>query len=209
MLDCGELKAIWYNLSMSDKKQVADKQFPGQHQGEIVKLVFNQHPLVMRKALILGLLVIVLGILPLDFPQVYANDEISGFFLKVALIVPVFVFAGWFWRWVGWRYSVYIVTSERIVEIKQKGFFERAVEEWQLDSVQNVNYRVGGLQAVMFGYGNITIRTFIGDLVIPTVHHPVKIFEQLQVLVREGGGGMGGKAPATPFEKLPGSTGRS
>lgn len=191
---------------MSNKQQAGDKQFPGQHQGETVKLVFNQHPLVMRKALIVGLLAIVLGVLPLDFPQVYASDLISGIFLKVALGVPILVFAYWFWRWVGWHYSVYIVTTERIIEIKQKGFFDRAVEEWQLDRVQNVNYHVGGFQAVIFGFGDITIKTFIGDLVIPTVHHPVKIQEQLQVLVRAGGGGMGGSAEATPYQKPSGST---
>jgi membrane protein YdbS with pleckstrin-like domain len=191
---------------MSNKLHTDARQFPGQHQGETVKLVFNQHPLVMRKALIIGLLAIVMGVLPLDFPQVYASDAISGFFLKVALVVPVIVFAAWFWRWVGWYYSVYIVTNERIVEIKQKGFFDRAVEEWQLDRVQNVNYHVGGFQAVIFGFGDITIRTFIGDLVIPTVHHPVKIHERLQVLVREGGGGIGGSVVATPYQKPSGST---
>jgi hypothetical protein len=191
---------------MSNNLHAVDKQFPGQHQGETVKLVFNQHPLVMRKALIIGLLAIVLGVLPLDFPQVYASDAISGFFIKVALGVPVIVFAAWFWRWVGWHYSVYIVTNERIVEIKQKGFFDRAVEEWQLDRVQNVNYHISGFQAVIFGFGDITIRTFIGDLIIPTVHHPLKIHEQLQLLVREGGGGMGGVVPPTPMIKSAGST---
>lgn len=200
---------ICYNLSMSNKSQTAAKQFPGQHEGETVKLVFNQHPLVMRKALIVGLLAIVLGVFPLDFPQVYASDTISGIFLKIALGVPLLVFAYWFWRWVGWHYSVYIVTTERIMEIKQKGFFEREVREWQLDGVQNVNYRVGGFQAVIFGYGDITIKAYIGDLVIPTVHHPVNIYEKLQVLVREGGGGIGGAAPATPFEREAGSTVRS
>lgn len=200
---------ICYNLSMSDKKKTADKQFPGQHDGEIVKLVFNQHPLVMRKALIIGLFAIVLGVLPLDFPQAYASDAISGFFLKVALGVPVIVFIGWFWRWIGWYYSVYIVTNERIVQIKQKGFFDRAVEEWQLDRVQNINCRVGGFQAMIFGYGDITIKTFVGDLVIPTVHHPVKIQELLQVLVRAGGGGLGSATAGAPFHNEPGSTVRS
>lgn len=206
MLGQGVEEAICYNLSMSNKSQIADKQFPGQHDGEIVKLVFNQHPLVMRKALIVGLLAIVLGVFPLDFPQVYASDIISGIFLKIALGVPILVLAYWFWRWVGWHYSVYIVTNERIMEIKQKGFFEREVGEWQLDSVQNVNYRVGGFQAVIFGYGDITVKTYIGDLIIPTVHHPMKIYEKLQILVREGGGGMGGSAPSTPLERAAGST---
>jgi hypothetical protein len=40
--------SITYNQSMSKK---VEKQFPGQHEGEEVELLFRQHPLVMRKAL--------------------------------------------------------------------------------------------------------------------------------------------------------------
>src|SRR6266576_3386736 len=101
---------------MSGSPKKAEKEFPGQHEGEKVQLVFRQHPLVMRKALILGLLVIVL-------------------------------FA-WFYRWVGWYYTLFIVTDRRILEIKQKGFFDRKVNEWQLDGISNVNYHIGGFQAV-------------------------------------------------------------
>src|SRR6266536_1558891 len=108
---------------MSANKAAEDKQFPGQHEGEEVELLFRQHPLVMRKALIFGLLLILVGVVPLDFPQVYSSDSLSSFFTKVALIMPLIVFAGWFYRWVGWYYTVYIVTDRRILEVKQKGFF--------------------------------------------------------------------------------------
>src|SRR6266404_5000091 len=141
---------------MSAKTAKFEKEFPGQHEGEQVELLFRQHPLVMRKALILGLLVILVAVVPLDFPQVYNSDQMVSFFTKFALIVPLIVLAGWFYRWVGWYYTVYIVTDRRILEIKQRGFFTRKVEEWQLDGIQNVNYEVGGFQAVLFGYGDIT-----------------------------------------------------
>ncbi|HEY2004258.1 MAG TPA: PH domain-containing protein [Candidatus Saccharimonadia bacterium] len=176
---------------MSGKQQLVDKQFPGQHDGEEVELLFRQHPLVMRKALILGLLAILVGVLPLDFPQVYSSPGLSGFFIKVALMVPAVVLVMWFYRWIGWYYTVYIVTDQRILSITQKGIFRRKVDEWQLDGIENVNYEIGGFQAVLFGYGDITARTYIGDLEMHTIHNPAEIHAALVTAVKRAGGGKG------------------
>jgi uncharacterized membrane protein YdbT with pleckstrin-like domain len=171
---------------MSEK---VEKQFPGQHEGEEVELLFRQHPLVMRKALVLGLLAILVAVLPLDFPQVYSSDKLAGIFLKVALVVPVLVFAAWFYRWIGWYYTVYIVTDQRILEIQQKGFFARRVNEWQLPTISSVNYEISGFQAVLFGFGDIAIKTYVGDFNMRTIHKPAEIHEQLVQAVKRGGGG--------------------
>ena len=174
---------------MSKKAAAAEKAFPGQHEGEEVAFVFRQHPLVMRKALILGLLAIVVAVLPLDFPQVYSVEWLSNFFIKLMWIIVALVFAGWFYRWVGWYYTLYIVTDRRILEIKQKGFFTRNVDEWQLEGIQSVNYHIGGFQAVLFGFGDITARTYIGDLQMRTIHKPAEIHALLVDAVNRGGGG--------------------
>jgi hypothetical protein len=181
-------------MSKKTVAQASEKQFPGQHDGEEVKFVFRQHPLVMRKALIGGLLVVLLAVVPLDFPQIYSVDWLAGILFKAMLIVVVGVFVVWFWRWVGWYYTLYIVTDRRILEIRQKGFFDRKVNEWQLDGISNVNYHIGGFQAVIFGFGNITARTYIGDLEMKTIHKPAEVHAQLVDAVRAAGGGaaMGG-----------------
>ena len=166
-----------------------DKQFPGQHDGEEVVFVFRQHPLVMRSGLILGLLIIVVAVLPLDFPQIYSVPWLSGLLLKMLALVVVLVLLSWFWRWVGWYYTLYIVTDRRILAIRQKGFFDRKVDEWQLDGISNVNYHIGGLQAVLFGFGDITARTYIGDLEMKTIHKPAEVHAQLVDAVRRAGGG--------------------
>lgn len=178
-----------YNWSMSGKSEQSEKLFPGQHDGETVELVFHQHPLVMRKALILGLLAILVGVLPLDFPVVYNAPGVASFFIKVALIVPGIVLVLWVYRWIGWYYTIYLVTDRRIVEIKQKGLWDRQVEEWQLEGISNVNYHIGGFQAVLFGYGDITARTYIGNLEMKTIHKPVEVHEKLLSAVRRAGGG--------------------
>jgi hypothetical protein len=175
---------------MSSKKDVhIDHDFPGQQTGEIVELVFRQHPLVMRKELFVGLGLILFAVLPLDFPQVYASPALSNFCIKLALGMPIIVLIYWFWRWIGWYYSVYIVTNRRLLEIHQKGLFNRKVNEWQHDKVLNINYHIPGFQAVIFAYGTITMRTMVGDLIMENLHKPTRIYAQLTEIVREAGGG--------------------
>ncbi len=176
-------------MSKNESAKAVAKEFPGQHEGEIVQLVFRQHPLVMRKALIVGLLVIVVAVLPLDFQQIYTVEWLPAVLMKVMWGIVVLVVLAWFYRWVGWYYTVYLVTDRRILEIKQKGFFDRKVDEWQLDVISNVNYHIGGFQAVLFGFGDITARTYVGDLEMKTIHRPAEIHAQLLEAVRRGGGG--------------------
>jgi uncharacterized membrane protein YdbT with pleckstrin-like domain len=166
-----------------------EKQFPGQHDDEIVEIVFHQHPLVMRKALIGGLFIIVFAVLPFDFPQIYNVEWLPRILMYLMLGIVGFVFLMWFYRWVGWYYTVFIVTNQRILVIKQRGLFNRKVDEWQLDGISNVNYSIGGFQAVLFGYGDIVARTYIGDLEMKTIHKPAEIHAQLVNAVRQAGGG--------------------
>jgi hypothetical protein len=182
-------------MSSKAKTSRPDHEFPGQLDGEVVKLVFRQHPLVMRKTLILGLLIITLGVLPLDFPQIYTNSALAGFFTKLALGLPVVVLVAWFYRWVGWYYTIYIVTDRRIVAIRQKGFFNRSVEEWQLDKIYNINYHINGFQAAIFSYGDITAKTVIGEFRMPIIHKPVEIHRHILEAIQSVGGAQG-----TPFD---------
>jgi uncharacterized membrane protein YdbT with pleckstrin-like domain len=157
--------------------------FPGQQEGEDVQLVFRQHPLVMRKPLILGLLAILFVVLPLDF---IFTGMLYGILVKLALgISAAVLFIYWPYHFMGWYYSVYIVTDRRLIEIKQKGLFDRKVREWQLDLIQNLNYHINGFQAVIFHYGTITAETYSGNLEMPTVYRPVEVHTRLMEIVRK------------------------
>ena len=162
-----------------EKRAKEHKGFPGQHEGEDILLVFHQHPLVMRLALILGLTFILLSLMPL------LAWPLSDAAMKIAIYSPLLVAAYWFYVWVGWYYSVYIVTTERLIEIKQKGFFNRKVSEYGLDKIQNVNYHIKGLQAVLFSFGTITAQTYVGDVKMDYIHKPVHIHSAIIRILRD------------------------
>jgi hypothetical protein len=79
-----------------------------------------------------------------------------------------------------WYFTVYIVTSQRIRQVTQRGFFGKDVVELRLSKIQNISYNIPGFSGEIFGFGTIVIQTFVGDLVIRNVEHPEKTYNKLQ-----------------------------
>lgn len=55
--------------------------------------------------------------------------------------------------------SLQIVTSERVIDIDQKGLFNREVNQLSLDKVQDVTYKQNSFLSVVFNFGNVIIET--------------------------------------------------
>lgn len=166
------------------------KYFADQMDDEDVLFVFRKHPVVMRKGLIFGLVALLLGTIP-----GLINPEYSYFFggLAVGFVVGLVLF---FPAWIGWYYSVFIVTNQRLIQITQRGLFHRSVVDIGLSQIQMVNYEIAGLQETMLGFGTIMMQTYLGDLVIHDVHHPAAIQKKLLGILREQGVLTGSYPPA-------------
>src|SRR5688572_25157646 len=102
---------------MSKEKNFEDYSFAGQHEDEVVELVFRQHPVVMRRRLIAFLVILLLSALPLQFNplETWPWWLLLGGFVLGLLVVGH--------RAISWFYSIFIVTDERLIQIAQKGFF--------------------------------------------------------------------------------------
>ena len=158
-----------------------NKYFEDQFDDEEVLFVFRKHPIVMRRGLIFGLLAVLLGTVPSLF-----NPQYSTYFIGLAggLVVGGLLFLP---SWIGWHFSVFIVTDQRLIQITQKGLFHRSVIDMGLNQIQMVNYQVSGLQETLLGFGTIMMQTFVGDLVIHEIHHPAAIQKKLLEILRDRG----------------------
>lgn len=165
------------------------KYFADQFDDEEVLYVFRKHPIVMRKGLIIGMVAWLVGpvytlgltyLRPNNYPSVtfFFMSLILSIVFGILLIVP---------SWIGWYFSVFIVTDQRLIQITQKGLFKRSVVDMGLGQIQMVNYDVSGLQETLLGFGTITMQTLVGDLVIHDIHHPEKIQKKLLRILRDSG----------------------
>lgn len=176
---------------MAKRKQKASKgssgesykYFEDQFDDEKVLYVFRKHPYVMRKGLVFGMLGPLIGVIPAAIkPElgftVFFGGLIGGVILGLLIFAP---------SWIGWYFSLYIVTDQRLIQINQKGLFHRAVAALGLNQIQSVNYEIQGLQETLLGFGTIKMQTYVGDLVIHEAHHPAKIQKKLLGILRDEG----------------------
>ena len=61
--------------------------------------------------------------------------------------------------WTDYFLDVWIVTNRRIIDVEQKGLFNREIATMQLSKMQDVTTEVNGLLATMVGFGNVHVQT--------------------------------------------------
>lgn len=105
-----------------------------------------------------------------------------------------------------WYFNALVITSQRLVDIDQRGFFERVVSEVSYEKIQDVSYRRKGIWQTIFHYGNVRIRAAGAtvDLEFQNIKNPEKIQEMVADLSHldkkrsEAAGGAGDMEIAAP-----------
>ncbi|MGL4759438.1 MAG: PH domain-containing protein [Patescibacteria group bacterium] len=63
------------------------------------------------------------------------------------------------WYFHNYYLSLQMVTTDRVIDIDQKGIFKREVNELAVSNIQDVTYKQNGLLPSMLGYGEVVIKT--------------------------------------------------
>jgi hypothetical protein len=90
-----------------------------------------------------------------------------------------------FYHWMGWYFTVFIVTNQRLRQVTQSGFFSKSVIDLGLSKIQNISYNVSGASAALLGFGTIVVQTYVGDLVLDRIHHPGAVYSKLHDVVKQ------------------------
>jgi hypothetical protein len=162
---------------------MAHKYFADQMDNEEVLYVFRKHPIVMRKGLVIGMLIILLSTVPVAIKPTLGFGWFFGS-IGIGLVVALVFFSP---SWISWYYSIFILSDQRLIQITQKGLFNKAVVDMQLSQIQMVNYQIAGLQETMLGFGTLVMQTYMGDLVIHDVHHPAKTQKKILEVLHDNG----------------------
>lgn len=155
--------------------------FEGQHEDEEIILVFRHHPVMMRKGLIGLLVLMVIGFLPVTIWP--TNLQLLWLVLVGFILGSLYMF----YEWISWYYSIYIITDQRLVQISQKGLFNRSIVDIGFNKIQSVNSQTAGLQQTLLGFGTIIVQTIVGDLVLDKIHHPQDIQTRLIKVIKKYG----------------------
>jgi uncharacterized membrane protein YdbT with pleckstrin-like domain len=142
------------------KKYRLPNQLPGE---EIVKIIRKDIFVLFKRIMFFFFLVL------LPF----------GFFLLILFIFPgmlngsisyplvvlgassyyLFVWLLFFFSFIDYYLDIWIITNERIIDVKQEGFFSRIISEQRLYRVQDVTSEIEGILPTIFNYGDVHIQT--------------------------------------------------
>lgn len=155
-------------------------EFEGQREGEEVELVFRRHILTAWRGLLGLVLMGAIGFVPM---LIWREDQELFFlwlgFLAIGLVYALNVYMKWY-------FSYFLVTNQRLRQVKQEGFFRKEVVDLGLDKILTIKYKTGVLGGI-FGYGTLTLQTQVGETVITMVRKPQKIYNILQDLANKAG----------------------
>jgi len=109
---------------------------------------------------LLGLLLLMLGSFfaaPFMFTNVTAAGSELFFFFQSLILLILWLYG--FLIWVDYYLDVWIVTSQRVINIEQRGLFARHVSELKFTQLQDVSTEVEGFIPTLLNYGDIHAQT--------------------------------------------------
>ncbi|MDP3957312.1 MAG: PH domain-containing protein [bacterium] len=137
--------------------------FQGQREDEEIFYVIHRHWFnilthFLTILLFLFLLIASFLFLPFFFPEIAATESVR-FFVFIESTFFIFLWLFGFLTWIDYYFDVWVITSERIVNIEQKGLFVRQVSELAFSRVQDVTTTVEGIIPTVLNFGDVHIQT--------------------------------------------------
>ncbi|HCC21950.1 TPA: hypothetical protein DEP86_00945, partial [Candidatus Uhrbacteria bacterium] len=85
--------------------------------------------------------------------------------------------------YIEWSCNAFVVTTRRVIDVDQHGFFRRTVSEALYEKLQDVSFTVAGIWGTVFRYGTIVVQTAGSQisLELPYVRRP----QELHYLITE------------------------
>jgi len=138
--------------------------FPEQHENEKIILFTRRHWInffghLMITALIGAVIEVLIYLSYLYIPFINESADAAVIVFTLGAIVALMVWLIMFIGWVDYYLDIWMVTNERIVEIKQNALFNRQISELDLEDIEDVSAKVVGFLGTLLGYGTIFVQT--------------------------------------------------
>lgn len=116
-------------------------------------------PTIVIVLVMLGVPVVVYFLVQNLFPDLLSGPISYPLTILFGSTYALFTFLFFYIHFIDYYLDLWIITNDRIVDIEQKGLFNRTVTELELFQIQDVTSTVEGIIATVFHYGNVTVTT--------------------------------------------------
>lgn len=163
------------------------------NQDEYIVKASRKHWVVFRNPFLIGFfipfvaifLAIFLSTPFLSLPE-FISDKVAMVLMLIAPFFFVIGFVMFLWQLFLWYRTFYIVTNQRLIKMEQQTIFSSKIHQMYIDKVQDAICRISGFQAVLYGYGDISIQgsSETAQIEFKQTGHPK---EMQQIIAKETG----------------------
>lgn len=155
---------------------------------EKIEYLLHRHAItfVPRAFLFLVLMALPVGLYFLIdnlYPELLNSEKIFPLSVLGASIYYLSIYLFAYAQFVEFYLDMWVVTNDRIIDIRQKGLFARTVSEMDLFRIQDTTAEIKGLFPTMFNYGNLQVRTAAtggtNDIIFYNIPNPNELRETL------------------------------
>jgi len=132
-------------------------KFANQEKDEEVLLLIRRHP-IANLPWVLAFVLMVFA-LPVAFRFQWLASFPSNFQMVVAFAWLTLALAVFWGGFLSWFFNVNIVSSKRVVDIDFYNLIYREVTDAEVEKIQDVTHKMGGLFGLIFNYGDVFIQT--------------------------------------------------
>ena len=146
---------------------------------EAVYLMGRTHTIFLFRNLLPSLLVGLIVLLPMLYLFLFVLPDklwLLGLMILSALLIAI----SGIWAYVDWTNDYHIVTNGRVLSLERVILFYETRQESPLEAIQSVVISTGYWGRI-FGYGDVVVRTYTGDLILRRADFP----EQMASLIEE------------------------
>ena len=149
--------------------------FRGQRPDEEVRLVVRRHPIVFFWPLLQSTIALAFIVLALIF------WGLSDIFYIVVTVLILIIFSLIFKISFIYSNSFCLVTNQRVINVDQRGFFNRVITETDYAKIQEVTNSTSGMIGTTFNIGEINILTAgkESQLTIRNIPDPYSIQQEI------------------------------
>ncbi len=134
--------------------------FEGQREGETVALLVRRHFFTILFPIISFLVGCVLPIVGFFyFGSFLAASDLLAEYLFLSSVWYSFLWVSIFYALSMYALDTVIITSERIIDNDQFGFFDRKVSEIHSERIQDVTARTNGIIETMLSFGDVVVQS--------------------------------------------------
>jgi Bacterial PH domain len=148
------------NEKYADSKLWTNKNFPNKVKDSEDVVFIVREDLIILFVKFLAFILIFIGFwLGKTILVGYVENTVLDTLDSIFYIVNILLLSMFIMFFHNYYLSLQIVTSERIIDIDQKGLFLREVNELPIDNIEDVTYKQNGFWGTIFNYGDVIVQT--------------------------------------------------